>query len=58
MKRNHELFLINLGLETLLERSVPTKKKVEPKPKKKKWSKAQHKKYAETMAKKFDKKQK
>jgi len=62
MNRKHELFLINLGLETLLERmSTKVKPKVQVKPKKKfreaKWTKAQHKKYAETMAKKWGKKQ-
>jgi hypothetical protein len=59
MKRSHELFLINLGLEALLEKATakPVVKKVEKKSKKKKWTKAQHKKYAETMAKKWGKKQ-
>jgi len=60
MKRSHELFLINLGLETLLEKAVgkPVAKVKKPgKPKGKKWTKAQHKKYAETMAKKWGKKQ-
>jgi hypothetical protein len=57
MNRKHELFLINLGLETLLERvTVKPKPTVEKKPKKAKWSKARHKKYAETMAKKWGKK--
>jgi hypothetical protein len=57
MNRKHELFLINLGLETLLDRSVPQKKVVvkEKKVNKRKWSKERHKKFAETMAKKFKK---
>lgn len=61
MKRNHELFLINLGLEALLERATATKKrgpykKETPKKKKGAWSAARRKKFAETMAKKFPKK--
>ena len=57
MNRKHELFLINLGLEALLERSLPTKKVVvvKEKVKSRKWSQARHKKFAETMAKKFGK---
>lgn len=59
MTRKHELFLINLGLETLLDR-VLVKHTVAKKngKKKNKWTKKQHQKFAETMSKKFNKKQK
>ena len=59
MNRKHELYLINLGLETLLER-VSTKHTIAKKngKKKGKWTKKQHKKFAETMSRKFSKKQK
>jgi hypothetical protein len=58
MNRKHELFLINLGLETLLERVSSKPKVTVVKNRKAKWSKAQHKKYAETMAKKWGDKKK
>ena len=56
MNRKHELFLINLGLESLLSQMVDNKhnkKKVVRGKAKKKWTKAQHAKYAETMEKKW-----
>lgn len=61
MNRKHELFLIDLGLQTLLNQMVgkPSKKeKKERKPKTRKWTKAQHEKYAETMKKKWEQKRK
>ena len=57
MNRKQELYLIQLGLETLLNKVIaPPKPKKEKKFRKAKWTKAQHKKYAETMAKKWGKK--
>lgn len=57
MNRKHELFLINLGLETLLER-VSSKPKMSKNGKKKgQWTKEQHRKFAATMSRKFSKKQ-
>lgn len=61
MNRKHELFLIDLGLQTLLNQMVgkPSKKaKKEKKPKTRKWTKEQHEKYAATMKKKWDGKRK
>lgn len=57
MNRKHELYLINLGLETLLDR-VSHKRIVAKKngKRKGKWTKKQHKKFAETMSRKFGKK--
>lgn len=62
MNRKHELFLIDLGLQTLLDRMVtkPKVKKVVKKNKggRKKWTKEQHEKYAATMEKKWGKNRK
>lgn len=58
MTRKHELFLINLGLETLLERMTIKKEKKAKKSKGKGWSKKQHEKYAATMEKKWGQKRK
>lgn len=60
MERKHELFLIQLGLKTLLEQMVPakTRKKSEKKSSKRKWTKAQHEKYAATMQKKWGERRK
>ena len=55
MTRKQELFLIELGLQTLIDkvtkRSEEKLKQSEPKPKKRRWSKAQHEKFAKSMAK-------
>ena len=56
MNRKQELYLIQLGLETLLDRVTKPKKVEKKKFRKAKWTPAQHKKYAETMAKKWGKK--
>lgn len=59
MNRKHELFLIDLGLQTLLNQMVgKPKKKSKVKPKTRKWTKEQHEKYAATMKKKWDGKRK
>ncbi len=55
MNRKHELFLINLGLESLLEKVTARKVNIKKK-KSKKWTPKQHKKFAKTMARKFSKK--
>ena len=58
MERKHELFLIQLGLKTLLEQMVPAKpsKGKTVKTSKRKWTKEQHEKYAATMEKKWGQK--
>ncbi len=55
MNRKHELFLIKLGLETLLDRMVKPSKP-EPKVKSRKWTVAQRRKFKATMLKKFEQK--
>ena len=55
MTRTQEKFLINLGLETLLERMIPVnprKKKVTKKPKSG-WSDERRAKFQQTMHKKY-----
>lgn len=54
MTRKQELFLISLGLDTLIERaSKRSKEKIEAQPKKRKhkWSDAQREKFSKSMAK-------
>ena len=55
MTRKQELFLISLGLDTLIERASKRSKekliKAEPKTKKRKWSDAQREKFSKSMAK-------
>lgn len=61
MNRKHELFLINLGLQTLLDSMIPAKKsakKVKAKKTTRKWTKEQHEKYAATMEKKWGERRK